>query len=147
MDKYDVVNAVMKAFDDRDRALREVAVLERELKSARAEVGVMPDRETEEDEFALVRVNVFQTGKRMVFEDALSYWKDVSVSRTESGKLSVQTYGDWVRRAVDKVPSYMSADQFKAFFKDELEAMYESKKAKAIDELRQRETEEENDVD
>lgn len=147
MDKYDAITAIGRAFDDRDEAIREVNRLKRELGRAQAVSHIGPQADGEQDEFALVKANVFQTGKCKVFEDALSYWKDVNVSRSESGKLSVQTYGDWVRRVVDKVPSYMSADQFKAFFKDELEAMYESKKAKAIDELRQRESEEENDVD
>ena len=147
MDKYDVVNAVMKAFDDRDKALREVGRLERELSAARQTACIEATSEEQPDEFALVRANIFQTGKREVFEDALGYWRSVTANRNDAGQIYVQSFDKWTERVIDRIPGYMSKDQFRSFFRTELETMYEAEKAKAVDELRKRESEEENDVD
>ena len=147
MDKYDVITAIGRAFDDRDEAIREVNRLRRELCRAQAVSHIEPQDDDEPDEFALVRANVFQTGKNKVFEDAIGYWHNVSATRNDKGQIEVQSFERWVDRALEKEPSYMSKDQFKSFFSVELESMYESEKAKAVNDLRQRESEEENDVD
>jgi len=145
MDKYDVITAIGRAFDDRDEAIREVNRLRQELGRAQAVSHIEPQSDGEPDEFALVRANVFQTGKNKVFKDAIGYWHDVSASRNEKGQIEVKSFESWVDRALDKVPSYMSEDQFKSFFSVELESMYESEKAKAVNDLRKRE--EDDDVD
>lgn len=143
MDKYSVLVEVSRAFDGRDEALREVERLKRELNS-RSEIIQAPEEEP--DEFDLVRKNIFRTGKNKVFEDCLGYWHSVSVSRNDDGRIVVQKFEKWLERSVDKVPSYMSRDQFYKFFDNELKSAYESEKAKALNELRKSETEEE-DVD
>ena len=145
MDKYDVITAIGRAFDDRDEAIREVNRLRRELGRAQAVSHIEAQSDDEPDEFALVRANIFQTGKNKVFEDSVGYWHNVSASRNDKGQIEVQSFERWVDRALDKVPSYMSKDQFKAFFNVELESMYESEKAKAVNELRK--SEESDDVD
>lgn len=147
MDKYDVVSAIMKAFDERDSALREVGRLERELSAARQTACIEVTSEEQPDEFALVRANIFQTGKNAVFKEALSYWKGVTANRGDDGQIRVTSYDKWSEKVIDRIPGYMSKDQFRSFFSTELETMYEAEKAKAVDELRKSETEEENDVD
>lgn len=147
MDKYDIISAIGRAFDERDAARLEAQSLRRELSKARSEVSIETASDEQPDEFALVRANVFQTGKRKVFEDALSYWKSVTANRNDAGQIYVQRFDKWAEKVIDRVPSYMSKDQFMSFFSTELETLYESEKAKAVDELRKRETEEENDVD
>ena len=148
MDKYDVITAIGRAFDDRDEAIREVNRLSREIQKRNAEIHLQATVESdgeERDEFALVRANIFQTGKNKVFEDAIGYWHHVSASRNDKGEIEVQSFERWLDRALEKVPSYMSKDQFKSFFSVELESMYESEKAKAVNELRR--SEESDDVD
>lgn len=148
MDKYDVITAIGRAFDERDEAIREVNSLRLEIQRRNAEIILQENDESdgkERDDFALVRANVFQTGKNKVFEDAVGYWHSVSASRNEKGKIEVQSFERWVDRAIDKVPTYMSKDQFKSFFSVELESMYASEKAKAINDLRK--SEESDDVD
>ena len=145
MDKYDVITTIGRAFDDRDEAIREVNRLRRELARAQAMSHIEPQSDDEPDEFALVRANIFQIGKNKVFEDAVGYWRRVSVTRNEKGEIEAQSFERWVDRALDKVPSYMSKDQFKSFFSIELESMYESEKAEAINDLRK--SEENDDVD
>ena len=145
MDKYDIISAIGRAFDERDAAKLEAQSLRRELSSARAAVSIEPTDEEQPDEFALVRTNVFQTGKRKVFEDALSYWKSVTANRNDAGQIFVQSYDKWSEKVIDRIPGYMSRNQFKSFFYTELATLYESEKAKAIDELRKKETEEEED--
>lgn len=147
MDKYDIIAAIGRAFDERDAARLEAQSLKRELSSARAAVNIEPTSEEQPDEFALVRANVFQTGKRKVFEDALSYWKGVTANRNDAGQIYVQSYDKWSEKVIDRIPGYMSKDQFKSFFSTELASLYEAEKAKAIDELRRRETEGAEDVD
>lgn len=140
MDKYDVITEIGRAFDDRDEAIREVNRLRMEIQKRNAE----SDGE-ERDEFALVRANIYQTGKNKVFEGAIGYWHHVSASRNDKGEIEVQSFERWLDRALKNVPSYMSKDQFKSFFSVELESMYESEKAKAVNELRK--SEESDDVD
>ena len=148
MDKYDVIMAIGRAFDDRDEAIREVNRLRKEIQKRNAEIHVQAtdgsDGE-ERDDFALVRASIFQTGKNKVFEDSIGYWHNVSATRNDKGQIEVQSFERWVERALDRVPSYMSKDQFKSFFSVELESMYESEKAKAINDLRR--SEESDDVD
>lgn len=148
MDKYDVITAIGRAFDEREAAVLEVNRLRREIQRRNAEIHLQATDESdseERDEFALVRANIFQTGKNKVFEDAISYWHHVSASRNDKGKIEVQSFERWLDRSLEKVPSYMSKDQFKSFFSVELESMYESEKAKAVNELRK--SEESDDVD
>ena len=145
MDKYDVITTIGRAFDDRDEAIREVNRLTRELGRAQAASHIEAQPDDEPDEFALVRANIFQTGKNKVFEDAIGYWHSVSATRNEKGQIEVQSFERWVDRTMEKVPSYMSKDQFKSFFSVELESLYESEKAKAVNNLRK--SEEEDDVD
>lgn len=148
MDKYDVITAIGRAFDDRDEATREVNRLRREIQKRNAEIHVQANAESdgeERDDFALIRASIFQTGKNKVFEDSIGYWHHVSATRNDKGKIEVQSFESWVERALDKVPSYMSKDQFTTFFSVELESMYESEKAKAINDLRK--SEESDDVD
>ena len=147
MDKYDIIAAIGRAFDERDAARLEAQSLKRELSSARAAVNIEPTSEEQPDEFALVRANVFQTGKRKVFEDALSYWKGVTANRGDDGQIRVTCFDRWAEKVIDRLPGYMSKDQFKSFFSTELESLYEAEKAKAVDELRKKETEEAEDVD
>lgn len=147
MDKYDIISAIGRAFDERDAARLEAQSLRRELSSARAAVSIEPTSEEQPDEFALVRANVFQTGKNKVFEDALGYWKSVTANRNDAGQIFVQSFDGWAEKVIDRIPGYMSKDQFKGFFATELESLYEAEKAKAVDELRKKETEEAEDVD
>ena len=146
MDKYDVITAIGRAFDERDEAVREVNRLRRELSDRDSQLHFEQGKDdAEEDKYSLIRANVFRVGKLKVFEDALSYWKSVNVSRSENGSLSVQSFERWTDKVADRIPSYMSKDQFVDFFDNELRSMYEKKKAEAIDDLRR--NEEENDVD
>lgn len=146
MDKYDVITAIGRAFDERDEAVREVNRLRRELSDRDTQLHFEQGKDdAEEDKYSLIRANVFRVGKLKVFEDALSYWKSVNVSRSESGSLYVQSFENWTDKVADRIPSYMSKDQFVDFFDNELRSMYEKKKAEAIDDLRR--SEEENDAD
>lgn len=147
MDKYDIISAIGRAFDERDAAKLEAQSLRRELSRARSEVSIETASDEQPDEFALVRANVFQTGKRKVFEDALSYWKGVTANRNDAGQIYVQSFDKWSEKVIDRIPGYMSRDQFRSFFSTELETLYETEKAKAVDELRRRESEEAEDVD
>ena len=143
MDKYDVMKEIAKAFDERDAAILEVNRLRRELNRNTAIISNESTGDAENDEYALVKANIFLAGKNKVFEDALNYWHTVSAQRNEKGEIVTQSFEKWCERAITSIPTYMSRNQFMDFFKTELESTYESEKLKAINKVRESEEEEE----
>lgn len=133
MKKYDVITAVVEAFDRAEKAetlLHEYAAL-----------GLI---KTEEKELPRLDRIALKIGKKKIVKDSLSYWVSVSAARdTETGNLVIDDFEDWVERAISVIPDEFSKKDFMEYFDWELRIKYEEEKEKAIERLNAQEKEEE----
>lgn len=123
MEKYDVVTAVMEAFDRAEKAEAEVR---------RLFPLTMPI--TVEDNVSRLDRIALETGKKKIVEGSLSYWHEVQVSRDdETEVVSVEPYDRWAKRVCEKIPDEFSKKDFFEYLDHEIRSRYEEEKAKAIE--------------
>lgn len=78
---------------------------------------------------------VIKEGKKEVLENALLYWKNVKVSYDEDNNIyKCEYFYDWVKNVVkkEKIPNEISFDEFRVYFRKELQEIYEKEKTKAL---------------
>lgn len=78
---------------------------------------------------------LMKVGRKSVFDDSVSYWYSVDVSRESDGSLYVQSFEDWRKNAVNLVPDVFSKVNFYKSFDKELRELYEDKKSKAVEQF------------
>lgn len=138
--KYDVVEAVLKVYDENARLRIENERL-RHLNDDIATIAA--PTECESDPYAYVKARIMEAGRKAIADKAFKYWHDVTVRRDEDGSLSVEKFEKWRKDNVDEVPDYMSREDFYKLMDAEIRAEYEKEKRKAMDALA--EAEREND--
>lgn len=141
--KYDVIESLMKTYDEVDRLSAEVE----RLKRVNADMKSIDSVDDEEDPRAYQKDRIMERGRKEIMKDALSYWDSVKVSRGEEGQLVVQEFADWRKERVDKVPEFLSREDFYVLMDAELRETYDLRKREAIDKLVESERKEEEDVD
>jgi len=135
MERNDMVMGVLEAYDRIER-------LEAENEKLRAGMVKSVATSTESDPFEGINARILQVGREKLVEESLGYWKDVRVER-KNGVIVAEDFDDWSKRKVEKVPSFMSYDQFALLCEAELRSVYESEKKKAIDRLMKSEQDDE----
>lgn len=144
MDKYAVVEAVLKVYDENAR----LRIENERLKTFNADIAFnAAQNECESDQYAYAKARIMETGRKAIMDKALDYWHYVRVRRNDDGSLSVEKFEEWRKDKVSKVPDYMSREDFYKLMDVELRSEYEKKKRDAIDALAEEEREEDNDVD
>lgn len=127
MERNEMVMGVLEAYDRIER-------LEAENEKLKAGMVKSVATSTESDPFEGINARILQVGREKLVEESLGYWKYVNVERKD-GAIVAEGFEDWLKRNVDKVPSFMSYDQLVLLCKAELRSVYESEKKKAIDSL------------
>lgn len=135
MERNDLVMGVLDAYDRIDR-------LEAEKEKLKAGMVTSVTTSTEKGPFEGINARILQVGREKLAADSLDYWKDVRVER-KGGVIVAEGFEDWLKRKVEKVPSFMSYEQFTLLCKAELSSMYEPEKKKAIDSLMKSEQDDE----
>lgn len=129
--KYEVIESLLKTYDDVDRLKAEVE----RLKRVNADMKSIDSVDDEEDPRAYQKARIMEYGRKEIVKDALSYWDSVNVKRGDEGQLVVQEFADWRKDKVDKVPEFMSREDFYVLMDAELRETYELRKRDAIDKL------------
>lgn len=129
--KYEVIESLLKTYDELDRLRTEIE----RLKSVNDDAKSINFVEDEEDPRAYQKSLIMKYGRKKIVEESLSYWNNVSVRRDKNGQLVVQEFSDWRNVVVNKIPDYMSREDFFVLMDTELRETYASKKRKAMDEL------------
>lgn len=71
-------------------------------------------------------MTLYRDARRYYFENKLkSYWTNVSRYKNDDGKVTYQTFVDWLESKDWRIPSYMSRNAFFDMFHDELQALYD----------------------
>lgn len=78
---------------------------------------------------------LMKVGRKSVFDDSVSYWHSVDVAREADGSLYVQSFEDWRKSVVNRVPDVFSKVNFYKSFDKELRELYEEKKSEAVERL------------
>jgi hypothetical protein len=125
MERNEMVMGVLDAYDRIER-------LEAENEKLKAGMVKSLAKSTESDPFEGINARILQVGREKLAADSLDYWKDVRVER-KGGVVVAESFEDWLKRRIEKVPSFMSYEQFTHLCKAELRSIYESEKKKAID--------------
>lgn len=129
--KYEVIESLLKTYDEVDSLRSEVERLNRVNADAKS-INIIED---EEDPRAYQKARIMEYGRKKIVEEALSYWDSVNVKRGDEGQLVVQEFSDWRKEKVNKVPEFMSREDFYVLMDAELRETYELRKRKAIDNL------------
>lgn len=133
MEKYDVITAVVEAFDRAEKAEAEVSRLTRSIPCNAEEEGL-----SRLDRIAL------EVGKKKIVEGSLSYWHEVKVSRDdETEVVSVEPCDRWAKQAfnIERIPDKFSKKDFFEYFDQEIRSKYEEEKAAAIKKFNEKEEE------
>lgn len=118
-----------------------------EAENAKLKAGMVSEITTPEgdDPLAGIKARILQFGREKIVDDALDYWRRVSVARDDDGQLKVMSYESWLKNKLTKVPEFMSVVQLKEICKAELKAEYEKKKKEAMDDFLNKETEKDDE--
>lgn len=131
LNKYSTIESVMKAFDEVERLKAEID----RLKRVNADMKSIESVDDEEDPRSYQKARIMEYGRKMIVEKALSYWDSVKVSRGEEGQLIVQEFANWRKERVNKVPEFLSREDFYVLMDAELRETYELRKRDAIDKM------------
>lgn len=140
--KYAVVEAVLKVYDENAR----LRIENERLKHLNADIAtIAAPTECESDPYAYAKARIMEEGRKTLVDNALRYWRSVMVSRNDDGSLSVEKFEKWRKDKVDKVPDYMSREDFHKLMDAEIRAEYEKEKRKAMDALAEAEREDDDE--
>lgn len=139
LDKGDMVLGIIEIFDIAERAIQENNELRREREDMRR---LSKAAGREDSALTATDMTIFTIGKKTVYEDSVYSWNKASATKDEeTGMISVTTFEKWRKGKVSDPPSYMSLDDFYAYFDAELRSDYEREKTEAIDKLKTEEVE------
>lgn len=142
MDKYAVVEAVLKVYDENAR----LRIENERLMNLKADIAFnAAQNECESDQYAYAKARIMEAGRKAIMDKALDYWHNVRVRRNDDGSLSVEKFENWRRDKVSKVPDYMSREDFYKLMDVEIRSEYEKKKREAMDELAEAEREDDDE--
>lgn len=130
--KYDVVEAVLKVYDENAR----LRIENERLRNLNADIAtIAAPTECESDPYAYAKARIMEAGRKAIADKAFTYWDDVTVRRNDDGSLSVEKFEKWRKDNVSEVPDYMSREDFYKLMDAEIRAEYEKEKRKAMDAL------------
>lgn len=118
-----------------------------EAENAKLKAGMVSEITAPEgnDPLAGIKARILQFGREKIVDDALDYWRKVSVARDDDGQLKVMSYESWLKDNLTKVPEFMSVVQLKEICKAEFKAEYEKNKNEAMNDFLNKETEKDDE--
>lgn len=78
-------------------------------------------------------------GKQKILDRCLYNWREVKAKYDEENDTyNVTSYNNWLNEKLrrDKIPDNISLDEFRVYFRKELQEMYEKEKTKALNEAK-----------
>ena len=78
-------------------------------------------------------------GKQKILDRCLYNWREVKAKYDEENDTyNVTSYNDWLNEKLrrDEIPDNISLDEFRVYFRKELQEMYEKEKTKALNEAK-----------
>ena len=117
--KMEVIGEIVSLYD-------RIAELEADSPNSFIEKPCKGDTDMIDDYFMKV-------GRKSVFDDSVGYWKSVDVAREADGSLYVQSFEDWRKDVITRVPDVFSKVNFYKSFDKELRELYEEKKSEAVE--------------
>jgi hypothetical protein len=140
--KYAVVEAVLKVYDENAR----LRIENERMSNLNADIAFnAAPTECGSDPYAYAKARIMEAGREKLAHDAFRYWRDVKVRRNDDGSLSVEKFEKWRKDNVDKVPDFMSREDFYKLMDAEIRAEYEKEKRKAMDALAEAEREDDDE--
>ena len=127
MERNEMVMAVLDIYDSIEKL---------EMENAKMKAGMVASlvTGTEDDPFEGIKARILQIGREKCVEDSFDYWKSVDVKR-KGETIVAESFENWAKRRVKKIPSFMSYEQFISLCNVELHLVYESEKKDAIDNI------------
>nr|DAM29455.1 MAG TPA: hypothetical protein [Caudoviricetes sp.] len=129
--KYDVIESLLKTYDELDRLRAE----NERLKRVNADMKSIDSVDDEEDPRAYQKARIMEYGRKEIMKNSTSYWDSVMVKRGDEGQLIVQEFADWRKGVINRTPEFMSCEDFYVLMDAELRETYELRKLEAIDKL------------
>lgn len=129
--KYEVIESLLKTYDEVDRLKAEVE----RLKRVNADMKSIDSVDDEEDPRAYQKARIMEYGRKEIVKNSTSYWDSVSAKRGEEGQLVVQEFADWRKGVINRIPEFLSREDFYVLMDAELRETYELRKREAIDKL------------
>lgn len=140
MSKYDLIKFIMETFEENERLKDENERLRAAYRDA------IDDKDAgKEDTLMDVKASIMAYARKRIVKESLSYWHSVRVRRGDGGQLEVQSFEDWKEDKVEKIPDFMSRNDFFFLLDDELRAVYEQLKSKEFERLKEAESKEQGD--
>lgn len=138
MNKKEMINNVIDLYDEIEQLKKENETFTRYTKK---EIN-----NTSESTFSNIDHLMIEKGKEEVLRDAMYSWKEVECTYDEeTDTYKVTSYISWLNKKVrrDSIPDEISFEEFKIYFREELQSMYEKEKTKALNEAKEIENVEE----
>ena len=117
--KMEVIGEIVSLYD-------RIAELEADSPNSFIEKPCKGDTDMIDDYFMKV-------GRKSVFDDSVAYWHSVDVAREADGSLYVQSFEDWRKDIIIRIPDVFSKVNFYKSFDKELRELYEEKKSEAVE--------------
>lgn len=121
--KYEVIESILKTYDEIDCLRDEVERLKR------------VNAEDDEDPRAYQKARIMEYGRKEIMKNSTSYFDSVSAKRGDEGQLIVQEFADWRNGVINRTPEFLSREDFYVLMDAELRETYELRKREAIDKL------------
>lgn len=129
MNKNEMIIEVINLYDENER-------LKNEIDRVTYYESATNSEQTEKNHISYIDHLMIEQGKKEVLKKVLYYtWKCVNVSYDEENDIyKVTSYKEWLEEKMNRnnLPDKMSLDDFRTYFRKELQEMYEKEKEEAI---------------
>lgn len=128
--RQELVNDILDIYDYVDH-------LEKEVERLKSYSNV--ERNANEKQLSHTDYEMINIGKQKILDRCLYSWREVKAKYDEENDTyNVTSYNDWLNEKLrrDEIPDSISLDEFRVYFRKELQEMYEKEKTKALNEAK-----------
>lgn len=128
--RQELVNDILDIYDYVDHLEKEVE----RLKS----YSIKEEKENSET-LNHIDYLMISIGKQKILDRCLYNWREVKAKYDEENDTyNVTSYNNWLNEKLrrDEIPDNISLDEFRVYFRKELQEMYEKEKTKALNEAK-----------
>lgn len=127
--KTEMVVEVMNIYDENELLKNRI----KELEAMQNE----PILAVETKEMSNVEKQIFYLGKKNLIDKCIRSWKECHAEYDDNNEIKVTTYEKWLKDKIynDEIPKNIAWQQFADYFEDDLKAIYDEEKKKAIESL------------
>lgn len=128
--RQELVNDILDIYDYVDHLEKEVERLK--------PYSIKEEKENSE---TLTHIDylMISVGKQKILDRCLYSWREVKAEYDEENDTyNVTSYNNWLNEKLrrDEIPDSFSVDEFRVYFRKELQEMYEKEKTKALNEAK-----------